>query len=183
MVQDLQFFFERNQVVVAAVKDLPQEITEIGNSILRLFGIHLHQYGYGIQGVEQKMWLQLRRQHLHSCIYQLRLQQIFLLFRLLYPFEIMIGVHDEDHCEVNKEIKIHYQDEPVYAFLKAVLLDAEGSHQYSLNVKDESDYKPYKDGEDGVHDKDPHPGIFFVQKALCADRNKSHVTDNNDQVD
>src|SRR5690606_30644756 len=66
---------------------------------------------------------------------------------------------------------------------KAVLLDAEGSHQYSLNVKDESDYKPYKDGEDGVHDKDPHPGIFFVQKALCADRNERHVTDNNDPVD
>src|SRR5690606_3453043 len=126
--------------------------------------------------------LKFGRKHLHSRVDQLGFQQILLLFRFLYPFQIMVGVHYKDHGEIDQEVEVHHQDQSVNAFLDAVLFNAEGAHKNSLKVKYEPDDQSDHNGKYRVHNKNAHPGIPFVQKAFCANGNKGHVADDDDPV-
>src|SRR5258706_5753076 len=96
-LRKIQFRFQRNFLTVALLHDCPQQLGEIHDCLIGPLWIAMQDSRYGVESVEEKVWVKLRSQrfelHLGNASLELKLNALSLLELTV----ILKAVHDGDH--------------------------------------------------------------------------------------
>lgn len=97
--------------------------------------------------------------------------------------QVIIGVDNKDHREIDKEVQIHYKHKSIYTSSKIKISKVYFPDQDGVKVKNKTNDQSYQYREYCMYGNDLDPGIILIEKSLGTYRNEGHVTYHYDIVE